>query len=233
MARLDLSVVRDLPLFREMADEDLRAIVQTAQTRRLARKVCVFRQGQPAKEFFVLLSGHLKVVQTAPSGRQTIVRIVEPGDVYGVAVTIGRPDYPGTAIAMEESLTLVWPSSEWSRLVARAPQLAVNALHTVGQRLQEAHARIQEFSTEEAERRIAHVLLRLFDVRDSRNLETLKKEFPITRQDVAEMTGTTVYTVSRILSFWESQGLIAGGREKIGIRDAERLRLIAERPAQD
>ena len=157
------------------------------------------------------------------------MRIVEPGELYGVAVAMGRPDYPATALALEESLTLAWPSSAWAALIARAPQLAVNAVQTLGQRVQEAHTRIREVSTEEVERRVAHVLLRIVKESGREPGEAIDVEFPITRQDVAEMTGTTLFTVSRILSGWESKGLVVGGREKISIREPAKLRDIAER----
>jgi CRP-like cAMP-binding protein len=233
MPSLDPSVVRDMPLFRDFAEADLRAMLQSAKTRRIAKKAAVFEQGQRADEFFVLLNGHLKVVQTTPDGRQIIVRIVEPGEIYGVAVALGRPDYPGTAIAMEESLTLVWPSSAWAGMVARAPQLAVNALKTLGQRLQEAHQRIREVSTEEVERRVAHLLLRIIKLSGRPPGAAVEVEFPITRQEIAEMTGTTLYTVSRVLSAWEQNGLVAGGRERVTVKEPGRLRQIAERAPEE
>lgn len=226
MPGLDVSQVRDFPIFRNLAEDDLRAILLPAKTRRVEKRAAVFEQGQTATEFFVLMHGHLKVTQTTADGRQVIVRIVEPGELYGVAVALGRPDYPATAVAMEESITLVWPSSAWAGLVARAPLLAVNALQTIGQRVQEAHTRIREVSTEEVERRVAHLLLRIVKVSGGGAAEVA---FPITRQEIAEMTGTTLYTVSRVLSAWENQGLVAGGRERIAVTEPAKLREIAER----
>ena len=96
----DPSLVRDFPFFKGLSDEDLRAFLQMARTRRIPKKESVFRQGEVANEFFVLLHGHLKVVQTGQDGRQVIVRVVNPGEIYGEAVAIGRDDYPATAIAM-------------------------------------------------------------------------------------------------------------------------------------
>jgi CRP-like cAMP-binding protein len=229
MPQPDISLVRDFPIFRNIEEADLRAVLREAQTRRIAKKEAVFSQGQQATEFFVLVHGHLKVVQTTTDGQRIIVRIVEPGEIYGVAMALGRPDYPGTAVAIEESITLVWPSSAWPRLVERAPALAVNALQTVGQRLQEAHARIREFSTEEVERRVAHLLLRIVKASGRSPTEAASVEFPMTRQDVAEMTGTTLFTVSRILSAWEQDGIVAGGRGRISVKEPVRLRAIAER----
>jgi CRP-like cAMP-binding protein len=232
MPHADPSLVRDFPFFRNVGDDDLRAILKEAQSRRIPKKTAVFSQGETAREFFVLLSGHLKVVQATPDGQQIIVRIVEPGELYGVAVALGRPDYPGTAVAIAESVTLAWPSSAWPRLVGRAPALAVNALQTVGQRLQEAHQRIREFSTEEVERRVAHLLLRIVKLSGRSPGEASGVEFPITRQEVAEMTGTTLFTVSRILASWEEEGIVAGGRGRIAVKEPQKLRAIAERIAE-
>jgi CRP-like cAMP-binding protein len=233
MPQPDITLVKDFPIFRNIEEADLRAVLQAGQTRRIPKKVAVFVQGERADEFFVLIHGHLKVVQTTGDGQQIIVRIVEPGEIYGVAMALGRPDYPGTAIAIEDSITLAWPSSAWPRLVERAPALAVNALQTVGQRLQEAHARIREFSTEEVERRVAHLLLRIVKASGRTSGDVAEVEFPMTRQDVAEMTGTTLFTVSRILSGWEQAGIVAGGRGRISVKEPVRLRAIAEREPQD
>ena len=99
----------------------------------------------------------------------------------------------------------------------------------MGARLDEAHTRVVEMSTQEVERRVAHALLRLVK-QAGRPVETgLRIDFPITRQDVAEMTGTTLHTVSRILSAWEEQGLVEGGRQKIVVCDPHRLVALAER----
>ena len=141
---------------------------------------------------------------------------------------IGRTTYPATAQAVVDSIALVWPSAAWPRLVATHPGLAVNTLQTVGSRLQDAHTRVVEMSTEQVERRVAHALLRLAQ-RAGRKVEAgVETDFPITRQDVAEMTGTTLHTVSRILTAWESQGLVEGGWQRIMIRDPHRLFMLAE-----
>lgn len=228
MPGVDPSIVRDFPFFRGLPEEDLRSVLRSATTRRIPKKEAVFSQGEAAHEFFVLLHGHLKVVQTSPEGRQVIVRIVNPGEIYGVAMAMGRSDYPATAIAMEESITLAWPSSAWAGMIERAPILAANALQAIGQRVHAAHTQVREVATEEIERRIAHVLLRIMPGGVEGGSEVSEAEFPITRRDIAEMTGTTLFTVSRILSAWEEQGLVAGGRERIAIRDPARLKEIAE-----
>ena len=108
--------------------------------------------------------------------------------------------------------------------------MPTNTLQTVGQRLQEAHTRVIEMTTEEVERRIAHALLRLVKQAGRKVESGIEIDFPISRQDVAEMTGTTLHTVSRVLSAWEQQGLVESGRQRITIRDPHRLFGIAEGP---
>ena len=110
----DPSLVRDLPFFRQLGDEEVRAVLRLARTRRIEKKGVVFAEGQRADEFYVLLHGHLKVVQTSSEGREIIVRVVKPGELFGMAVALGRRTYPATAIALEESISLVWQSSAWT-----------------------------------------------------------------------------------------------------------------------
>ena len=225
---LDRSLIRGLDLFKAMADEALDAILAIAEVRRIPEGSAAFEQGAAATEFFVLLHGRLKVVQTTPDGQQVVVRHVNPGEVFGIAKAIGRPDYPATAVAVTESLALAWPSSRWDAFIAANPVVAVNALQMVGRRLQDAHTRIRELSTEEVERRVAHALLRLVQQAGKKTEDGVLIDFPVTRQDLAEMSGTTLHTVSRLMTAWEGKGLVASGRKRVTVRDPHRLFLLAE-----
>jgi len=228
--KLDRSLIRDLSIFQSMSEDDLDAVLAMASVRQLPEGKPAFSQGEIATEFFALLHGRLKVVQTTADGQQVVVRHVNPGDIFGIARAMRRPDFPATAIAVVDSLALAWPSGQWEAFIARSPVLAMNALQTVGQRLQDAHTRIRELSTEEVERRVAHALLRLVQQAGRKTEEGILIDFPVTRQDLAEMTGTTLHTVSRVMTGWESRGLVASGRKKVVVKDAHRLHVLAEKP---
>lgn len=233
MIALDPSLIRGFELFSALDDDQLRAILEDARPRRVAKGAALFEQGGDAEEFFVLLDGRLKVVQVTSQGEQVLVRFTLPGEVCGIAVAFKRPDYPASAIAVVDSLALAWPSESWDGLCARAPALALNTLRTVGQRLQDAHSLIREISTEQAERRVANALLRLVGQAGKKTADGIVIAFPLTRQDMADMTGLTVYTVSRIMSAWDTQGLVESGRQSILVRNPHRLALIAEGDGQD
>ena len=227
-ASLDRSLIRDLPLFAAMADGDLDDVLTGAASRRYLAGTTVFEQGELAAHFFVLLHGRLRVTKVTPEGQQTVVRMVNPGDLFGIARALHRPDFPGTATAVVDSIALAWPMARWDELLPRHPSLAINAMQTMGQRLQEAHARIQEFATEEVERRVAHAVLRLVSQSGKKEATGIRIDFPVSKQDIAEMTGTTLHTVSRILTAWENAGLVEGGRQKLLVKDSHQLMMIGD-----
>jgi CRP/FNR family transcriptional regulator, nitrogen oxide reductase regulator len=229
---VDRTVVAQMPLFAGMAPPDIDELLCEAQSMRFARDAHVFDQGQDAGQFYVLLHGHLRVEKTTPHGQQIVVRYISPGELFGVAQAMGLHRYPATAVAAVDSVVLSWPSTAWQRLSGRFPSLAANTLRTVGQRLQDTQTRVMEISGEQVEQRIAHALLRLAKQAGRKVDHGIEIDFPISRQDIAEMTGTTLHTVSRTLSGWEHQGLIEGGRQRIVLRDAHRLFALAEGTAQ-
>ncbi|PVE23022.1 Crp/Fnr family transcriptional regulator [Microvirga sp. KLBC 81] len=230
MPSLDKSLVADLPMFAGVAPDDINEILKEAQSVRYPKGTNVFQQDEEARSFFVLLHGHLRVMKITPDGQQVVVRFVTPGDLFGIAMAMARRTYPATAMAVVDSVALVWPSAAWPRLVAKHPSLAVNTIQTVGTRLQDAHTRVVEMSTEQVEKRVAHALLRVAQQAGRKGDDGIQIDFPISRQDIAEMTGTTLHTVSRILSGWENQGLVESGRQKITIRNPHKLFMLAERP---
>ena len=225
---IDRSLVANLPLFAGLGPEELDAILSEGRSARYVKNSPIFEQGEETHSFFVLLHGHVRASKTTPAGQQVVVRYVSPGELFGVAMAIGLPRYPATATAVDDSVVLAWPSASWPRLAAQYPLLARNALLTVGSRLQESHTRVIEMSTQQVERRVAHALLRLARQAGRKVEQGVEIDFPISRQDIAEMTGTTLHTVSRTLSGWEQQGLIESGRQRIVLRDPHKLFQLAE-----
>ncbi|PZA13148.1 Crp/Fnr family transcriptional regulator [Rhodopseudomonas palustris] len=233
MATIDTSLVAKLPLFAGLSPAELDAVLQEARSIRVPKNGHVFEQGEDAHSFFVLLHGHVRASKVTPAGEQIVVRYVAPGETLGVAMAIGLSRYPATATAVDDSIVLAWPTAAWPRLVEQYPALATNTLRTVGGRLQETHSRVVEMSTQQVEQRVAHALLRLAK-QSGRKVEAgVQIDFPISRQDIAQMTGTTLHTVSRLLSGWEQKGLIESGRQKIILREPHQLVVLADQAPDD
>ena len=228
MAKVDSSVVAHLPMFAGFSATDLDSILSEAHSLRVPKNGNVFEQGQDAHSFFVLVHGHIRASKTTPAGEQIVVRYVATGETFGVATAMGLQSYPATATAVDDSVVLAWPSGTWPRLMAQYPALATNTLQTVGAQLQETHTRVVEMSTEQVERRIAHALLRLAKQSGRQVATGVEIDFPISRQDIAQMTGTTLHTVSRTLSAWEAKGLMESNRQRIILREPHKLLTLAE-----
>jgi CRP-like cAMP-binding protein len=217
-----------LPAFSGLSSEGLDHVLASARSARYPKDSEVFSQGEEARQFFLLLSGHIRVVQTSPEGHQVVARYINEGELFGIAVAMGRSTYPATAVAAVDCVALSWPNSAWTDLQSRFPSFGASAYQTIGSRLQDTQSRIMEMSTEQVEQRIAHTILRLVAQSGRKTENGIEIDFPITRQDIAEMTGTTLHTVSRLLSAWEDKGLVRGGRQKVTVTDPHGLMLVAE-----
>jgi CRP/FNR family transcriptional regulator, nitrogen oxide reductase regulator len=228
MTKVDNSLVANLPLFEGFSAADLDTILGEARSLRFAKNSAVFQQGEEAHSFFVLLHGHVRASKTTPTGEQIVVRYIAAGETFGVARAIGLQHYPATATAVDDSVVLAWPSGTGPRAGEKFPEPANNTLQAVGARLQETHTRVVEMSTQQVEQRIAHALLRLVKQSGRKVEHGLEIDFPISRQDIAQMTGTTLHTVSRTLSAWETKGLVESTRQKIVIREPHKLFMLAE-----
>lgn len=230
MSRLDRSLISSLSLFEGMAADDLDRVLNAARSLRFSAGSNIFEQEEEAHSFFVLLDGHVRVMKTTPDGQQVTVRYITPGELMGIAQALGRTTYPATALAVVDCVVLAWPGTVWSQFAASFPSFGVNTYKTVGERLQDTQMQVVEMATKQVEQRVAHALLRLINQRGKKTEEGIAVDFPISRQDIAEMTGTTLHTVSRLLTAWEEKGLVKGGRRKVTVVEPHRLMLLAEGP---
>lgn len=202
--------------------------MRMARRRRVRRHGFFFHQGQEAHSLYALLRGRVKMLQTTPEGQEVILHIVTPGEVFGAIAVLTETTYPASAQALEESEALVWDGGTMAWLMERYPRIAWNLLPLLLARLREAQDRLRELATERVERRIARTLLRLARQVGRKVEGGVLLDLPLSRQDLAEMTGTTLYTVSRVLSRWEQEGLVEAGRERVLIRSPHGLVSIAE-----
>jgi CRP-like cAMP-binding protein len=226
--KFDRAQLARLPAFSEMAPEELQRVLQRARVQKLEKGSALFEQGDHADRFFVLADGHLKVSQVTPDGHQVVVRYINAGEMFGCVAVTGQQAYPGTASAATDSTVVAWSAAEAAEIMEKHPKFGAHILRMMSGRVQEAHARMREMATERVERRVARALLRLAREAGKRTEAGVEIDMPLSRQDIAEMTGTTLFTVSRLLSAWEQDGLVDTGRQRVTIRKAHALVKIAE-----
>lgn len=223
-----VQLLSGVQLFKGLSEAALADVAASAQTLNREEGASFFVQGDDATRFFVIADGRVKVSQVTAEGHQIVVRYAGGGEMFGCVPLYGGEEYPATASAVVPSRALAWSRSLMDRLMERHPRIAINALELLGEELSLVRSRYQELATERVERRVARALLRLVGKAGRKVEKGVMIRFPLSRQDLAELTGTTLHTVSRILSGWEQRGLIESGRRRIVIRNPHGLVSVAE-----
>lgn len=217
-----------VPLFRRLSPETLEAVAVRLRVRPVQDGEFIFLEGMPSEEVHLLAAGRVKVVHETEDGREVILRLIHPGDIFGAAGAWGEELYPASAIALGAGLVLQLSARAVADLIDEHPPFAAAVIRELGTRLREAESRIRDLQTQRAERRIAGALLRLANKTGVRTPAGIEIGVPLSRQNLAELSGTTLSTVSRTLSAWDRAGLIRAGRERVTILQTHGLVAIAE-----
>lgn len=223
-----LEEIQKIPLFQGVSREDLSRLVGAAHRKRLKSGEFFFWQGDPAERMYVLLEGRVKLSQVGQDGQQALIRVITGVHLFVLVAMTPAGEYLVTAQAAEDSLALYWTRAELQEFTQSAPQMALNAMRILAEQLQEIQERFRQATTARVEQRLAHTLIRLA-AQSGRQVEAgILIDMRLTRQDLAEMSGTTLYTASRLLSQWEEQGLVLAERQRVTVRDPLGLAKIVE-----
>jgi len=227
LPKLDESLLSDLPPFSRLGKSQIRDILDQASSRRYEEGAAIFREGHDADRFFLLLDGYLRVIRTTPGGEQIIVLHISPGQLFGIAPALQRDTYPATSVAAAESIALSWPVRLWPEFTAKYDGFATESYKTLGARLGQIQETLTEMATQAVEKRVAAAVLRMVNQSGRKTDEGIEIAFPVTRQNISDMTGTTLHTVSRLLSAWEKAGMVQSTRKHIVVTDPHRLVVLS------
>ena len=218
----------DTNIFNGLTDDQIQPIIGEGLRRRLAPQEILFRQEDPATQCFLVLQGRLKLTLLNENGKEAIIRYLGRGQ-FTAAVTVMKDGlYPVTATAVKETETIGWTKATMTVLMRRYPDIAINLLNVILQRIDDVQKRYLEICTEQVAQRIARSLLRLMRAAGSKQPDGIAIDIPLSRQSIADYTGTTLYTVSRTLSTWEKAGWIRTARERIVVTDPHALVSFSE-----
>jgi len=215
-------------LFKGINLQEARRALQAAYIQRVADGAYFFMEGDPAERVFLLLQGKAKLLQVTPDGQQVSLEYASPGQELGMVAVLDNFLYPVSVQAVGDCKALVWEREDILALMEQTPRVARNALRILSRHMRAYQDRIRELSTQRVERRIARALLRLAQQTGRKVEDGVLIDLPLTRQDLAEMTATTLYTVSRTLKKWEKQGLVQSKRGRVIICFPHGLVSIAE-----
>ena len=193
-------------LFVGIEEDKLSDIFSSGDRRVYQSGGIIFREGDPAVKSYLVLKGRLKLSKLHEDGKEAIVRYINTCEITAAVSAFSGKDYPVTAQAVGFSEVVGWDRDTMLELMTVYPQIAINLLGTVVERLDDIQNRYLELQTERVEQRIARSLLRIMKQSGRRTEEGILIDFRLSRQELADYTGTTLYTVSRTLSSWEKRG---------------------------
>ena len=221
-------MLEETPILSPLSPSDWERVKDLFVEKHFGKDDYIFFEGDPSSWLGVILEGRVKMIKHSGAGKDVVLDVISPGEMLGeVAAFNGKP-YPATAQAMEPTVVASIYRDDFLRLLKQYPALALGLIEELGRRLREAQETITSMAVERVERRIARILLKLAATTGSSNEGGIVIEMPLTRQDIAEMAGTTVETTIRTMSKFRKKGLVQTKRGRVMILEPHQLVKIAE-----
>ncbi|HEU5196186.1 MAG TPA: Crp/Fnr family transcriptional regulator [Methylomirabilota bacterium] len=220
-------MLRGNPVFKAVPLRELQGLAAVAREQSYRAREVIFEEGQPALWFCLVRSGHVKIVRAGRGGRDVVLELLGPGEPFGGVAVMERRDYPASAQATEPTVVLKIPRDPIIALSERHPSIVREMALMIGRRLRGAHDSVTSLAADPVEARLAGALVRLAEREGTAGPGGVQLP-PITRQSLADMTGTTVETTIRTLGRWLKSGVLAERDGRLRIRDVEALRALAE-----
>jgi CRP-like cAMP-binding protein len=220
-------MIRSSPMFSGLSDGELRALAAVAREERIAARQFVFMEGEPSRWFCVVVSGRVKILRESRDGKEVVLELLGAGEPFGGVAVIERRPYPASAQATEPSVVLKIPQESIVPVAERNPSLVREMALMIARRLRAAHDTVKSLAVDPVEARLAAAVLRLAEREGVRQGGHLVLGFRVTRQVLADMTGTTVETTIRILRRWAKDGITSDDHTRLVIRDVQALRALA------
>jgi CRP/FNR family transcriptional regulator len=221
------AVLRTTPVFRNLVPADRQRVAEAATLRHYAKGDVIFEQGAPSDAFYTIASGRAKIFRMMPSGKDLILEVFGQGDPLGaVVVYTGRP-FPATAVALEDTTCVVIPRAVFFTLLEQHSSLVRGLMQGLTHRLVELTNRLAELSGGRIESRFARLFLKLAREMGTRAPDGVFVPLPLSRQELADLTGTTTETCIRIMSRWGKEGIVRTEKDGFVVLDPRGLEEIA------
>lgn len=223
-----LEILSRVPFFAGLNPPDIGAINRLFHEHGFEAGETIYGAGDPATRLYVVAAGKVKLLRHTLAGKDVLLDLLTPGEFFGSLAGLGSDQYSETARAQTTICVLGIGAEDFRSVLGNYPGVGLKVVDILAGRLQEAHERVRQLSALPAEKRIASTLLRLAGKLGERQQVGWLIQTPLSRDDLAEMTGATPETASRVMSQLQKDGMIRTGRQWVAITDRSRLEALAE-----
>ncbi len=221
-----IKIIKQSPIFTSLNDAELAALTKITVEQHYAPGEIIFFEGDAPEWFYIVAQGRVKAFKQSSSGKEFTIAFFGPGEIFGEVAVFENKPYPASASAQSVGDTVVLgiKREELLQFLAKHPQVALRIIGVLGERLRNAQSRLGDMAGAKVVSRLAGILLMLSS--------KMGNELPFTRQEIADMTGTTTETTIRILSRLKSGGIIHSMRGKVIIADEAKLKALSAGPPE-
>ena len=212
-----------VPVFEELADDDLRRVAEVIVPRRFGGGEVVFREGDDSDTAYVVSAGHARAIREHPDGRQITLATFGPGDIFGELAMFDDERRSATVEATDDLEVLGILGGDMRRLLRRHPDMAVKLVISLGRRLRAANERLARQSFQTVQSRVAAVLAQLVEQAQSEGAGARDIPVVATQADLAKLAGSSRESASRFLAVLERAGVISQGRGRLTVHDPAAL----------
>ncbi|MGC5326227.1 Crp/Fnr family transcriptional regulator [Brevibacillus sp. SYSU BS000544] len=219
--------IESVPIFSQLTDKEIDEVLKVAISRKFGKGDIIFSPGEISEDLFIVYKGKVKISRISASGKEQILRILEPGDFTGELSLFGQSPSKNMAEALEKTVVCLVRGQEIKQLVLKAPNIALKILEEYTQRFERLENVIEQFGLHDVEQRVAGILLQLAAKHTGETENGVDITLSISKGDLASLIGTTQESLSRKLSAFQEQGWIKLiGQRRILILDQDSLRRI-------
>ncbi len=214
------------PIFRRIKPEDRERIAQVSRVATFSRGDVIFNEGEPAACFYVVTAGRVKISKMTPGGNELILEIFGVGDPLGAVAVYEDLPFPATATALEDTSCVLIPRREFFALLESHPTLVRGLLLGLTTRLVELTNRLAELTRTRVEGRLARLFLKMAEQMGRPHPRGELVPAVLSRQELADLTGTTIETAIRVMSRWQKQNVVHTEKDGFVIVDRKALEAL-------
>ncbi len=216
--------LRQISIFNELDEEYMEKINSISIIRSYAKGRILFMEGEPGEAFFYIKSGLIKISKLSADGREHILHILNEGHVFAEVTLFSKTPYPATAEVLEDAEVGMIKNAELEKLIEENPKLSLCLIKYLNKRLIEAQTKVRNLALYDTYARTAQSLLKLAEDYGRKTTDGIELDLNISRQELANMVGTTRETVIRVLAAFKKEKSIHVGKSTIVITNMDKIK---------